>query len=169
MGSLINHMSPYVSHTTLPDPTRQPIDSYNKITDYLYLGNIDSLKEQDKFYLIVNCTKHIPLATKCKEIIRIYVDDHPTECDNMMKFMNNTHVLEKIHQCRMNQQPVLIHCHAGMQRSAGVLACYLIHFYKMTPDEAIRFIKSKRPIAFYPEANFMKVIQNEYQKTIYSK
>jgi protein-tyrosine phosphatase len=158
-------MSPYVS-TEFSDPTRQHIDSYNQISTFLYLGNIDSLKDQDKFHLIVNCTKHIPLATKCKETIRISVDDHPTECDNMAKFMNQTHVLEKIHNCRMNQQPVLIHCHAGMQRSAAVLACYLIHYYKMTPDEAIRFIKHKRPIAFYPQANFIKVIQNEYQKNL---
>jgi len=161
-------MSPYVSQTTLPDPRRQPIDSYNQIANFLYLGNIHSLNDQEKFYLIVNCTKHIPLATKCKETIRISVDDHPTECDNMTKFMNQTHVLEKIHNCRMNQQSVLIHCHAGMQRSAAVLACYLIHYYKMTPDEAIRFIKRKRPIAFYPQANFMKVIQNEYQMSIKS-
>lgn len=165
MSSLINSMSPYVS-TEFSDPTRQHIDSYNQISTFLYLGNIDSLKDQDKFHLIVNCTKHIPLATKCKETIRISVDDHPTECDNMAKFMNQTHVLEKIHNCRMNQQPVLIHCHAGMQRSAAVLACYLIHYYKMTPDEAIRFIKHKRPIAFYPQANFIKVIQNEYQKNL---
>ena len=166
MGSLINNMSPYISQTTLSDPTRQPIDSYNQISTYLYLGNIDSLKYQEQFYLIVNCTKHIPIATKCKETIRISVDDHPTECDNMMAYMNNTHVLERIHHCRMNQKSVLIHCHAGMQRSAAVLACYLIRYYKMTPDEAIIFIKSKRPIAFYPQANFMKVIQRQYQMSI---
>lgn len=165
MSSLINHMSPYVSND-LPDPRRQPIDSYNKISSFLYLGNIDSLKDQDKFHLIVNCTKHIPLAVKCKETIRISVHDHPNECDNMMTHMNHTHVLERIHHCRMNKQSVLIHCHAGMQRSAGVLACYLVHYYKMTPDEAIRFIKHKRPIAFYPQANFLKVIQREYQNNL---
>jgi protein-tyrosine phosphatase len=163
MNSLMNHMSPYVPETRIADPTRQHIDSYNKISSFLYLGNIDSLKDQDKFYLIVNCTKHIPIATKCKETVRIPVDDHPSECENMIKYMKETNVLEKIHNCRTNNKPVLIHCHAGMQRSAGVLACYLIHFYKMTPDEAIRFIKSNRPIAFYPQANFMKVIQYEYQ------
>ncbi len=162
MNSLINYMSP----VNLPDTTREPIHSYNKISTFLYLGNIDSLKYQQNFHLIVNCTKHIPLATKCKEMIRIPVDDHPTECENMMKYIQKTNVLEKIHHCRMNQQPVLIHCHAGMQRSAAVLACYIIHYYKMPPEETIRFIKSKRPIAFYPEANFMKVIQNEYQSTI---
>ena len=166
MNSLIINMSPYISPDT-PDPRRQPIDNYNKITNYLYLGNIDSLKYQDQFYLIVNCTKHIPIATKCKETIRIPVDDHPTECENMIKYMDNTNVLERIHICRMNKQPVLIHCHAGMQRSAAVLACYLLHYYNITPDEAIRFIKTNRPIAFYPQVNFMKVIRNEYQKNLY--
>jgi protein tyrosine/serine phosphatase len=165
MNSLMNVGSPYIS-TNFYDPTRLRVDSYNKISNFLYLGNIDSLKHQEKFHLIVNCTKHIPLATKCKETIQIAVYDHFTECDNMIVYMNYTNVLERIHNCRMNKKPVLIHCHAGMQRSAAIVACYLIRFYNMTPDEAIRFIKSKRPIAFYPQANFMKVIQNEYQKFI---
>ncbi len=164
MNSLMNYMSPIE-----PSDPLNNIDKYNIITDFLYLGNIDSLDDQEKFYLIVNCTKHIPLATKCSEIIRIPVNDDPLESENMMKYMKETHVLEKMHACRMNKQPVLVHCHAGMQRSAAVVACYLVHFYKMTPEEAIRYIKKKRPIAFYSQANFLKVIQNKYIDSIYQK
>jgi protein tyrosine/serine phosphatase len=162
-------MSLFIQNITpkhIPTPLPNRIDKYNKISTFLYLGNIDSLDDEDKFHLIVNCTRHISTATKCKETIRIPVDDHPSEITNMMNYIIKTNVLEKIHTCRMNKQHVLIHCHAGMQRSAAVLACYLIRFYKMTPEEAIRFIKHKRPIAFYPEANFMSVIQTEYYKSI---
>lgn len=165
----VNSLMNYMNTINEPNPMLNKIDNYNQISTFLYLGNIASLKDQDKFHLIVNCTKHIPLATKCPERIRIPVDDDPTECDNMISYINGTNVLETIHNCRMKSQPVLIHCHAGMQRSAAVLACYLIRFYKMTPEETIRFIKSKRPIAFYPEANFIKVINDEYRKSIYQK
>jgi len=165
MNSFSNYMTPYENS----EPIREQTHSYNKIADFLYLGNIDSLKDQDKFYLIVNCTKHIPPATKCKEVIVIPVNDHSSECNNMIRFMKEARVLERIHQCRANSQPVLIHCHAGIQRSAAVLACYLIHYYKMSVKDAMKYIQKRRPIAFYPEANFMKVMEKEYSTVIYSK
>jgi len=162
MNAMMNYMVPLENPYT---PSIKNIDSYNMIAANLYLGNIDALKDQDKFDLIVNCTKHIPLATKCEQTVRIPVDDHPSESENMMKNIKETNVLEKIHIHRINNKPVLVHCHAGMQRSATIVACYLIHYYKMTPEEAIRFIRSKRPVAFFPKPNFLQVIQNPiYQK-----
>jgi len=148
---------------------KKPIDTHNKIAEYLYLGNIHSLDDADKFYFIVNCTNHIKITRKCKtgiddcmDTIRIPVDDHPTECERMLKYIESTRVLEKIHECRMKSKPVLVHCHAGIQRSAAIIACYIIKYYKMTPKEAIHFIQTKRPIAFLQQANFMEVIQYVY-------
>jgi protein-tyrosine phosphatase len=46
-----------------------------------------------------------------------------------------------------------------MQRSAASVAMYLIATKGMTTDEAIRFIRSKRSIAFTPAANFEKSIR----------
>jgi protein-tyrosine phosphatase len=53
----------------------------------------------------------------------------------------------------------LVHCAAGMQRSAAVMAMYLIATQKMTTDQAIAYIRAKRPIAFMPVANFEKAIR----------
>jgi protein-tyrosine phosphatase len=44
---------------------------------------------------------------------------------------------------------ILIHCHAGMQRSAISVAGYLVYRYGMTPMQAIKYIIAKRPIAFF--------------------
>ena len=60
----------------------------------------------------------------------------------------------------MRGDHIYIHCHAGMQRSACVVAAYLIRYYKMTPQEAVYFIRSKRPIAFTPFINFQKSLDN---------
>jgi protein-tyrosine phosphatase len=58
----------------------------------------------------------------------------------------------------MNNKPVLVHCKNGMQRSCGVVACYLIKYNYMTPIDAIQFIRYKRPIAFFGNVNFQEAI-----------
>ena len=40
---------------------------------------------------------------------------------------------------------IYIHCKAGRTRSATLVGCYLIEQYKMTPEEAVNFMKEKRP------------------------
>jgi protein-tyrosine phosphatase len=60
-------------------------------------------------------------------------------------------------------QPILVHCAAGMQRSAACCAMFLIAAMKMKPDEAIAFIREKRPIAFRPGVNFKDAIEGFYK------
>jgi hypothetical protein len=47
---------------------------------------------------------------------------------------------------------------AGMQRSAASVAFVLIAYNRIHADEAMRFIKEKRSIAFHPRANFERAI-----------
>jgi protein-tyrosine phosphatase len=53
---------------------------------------------------------------------------------------------------------VLVHCHAGMQRSCAIVACYLVKYYDMTSYESISFIRAKRHIAFLYSINFLETI-----------
>jgi predicted protein tyrosine phosphatase len=95
-------------------------DPYNIITTHLYLGSIESLKDSSKFTLIVNCTKTIefPEKTLSNQIfLRIPINDDPTENENLLAIYDRNQVLEKIHYCRVTFRQVLVHCHAGMQRS----------------------------------------------------
>lgn len=134
---------------------------YNIITTHLYLGSIESLKDSSKFALIVNCTKTIefPEKTQSTQIfLRIPVNDDPTEGDSLLRFITATQVLEKIHYCRVTFRQVLVHCHAGMQRSCAIVACYLMKYYKMNVQEAMAYIKKHRPIAFYHGATFMNAM-----------
>jgi len=144
----------------LIDASRQltNADPYNNITTHLYLGSIESLKDSSKFSLIVNCTKTIDFPEKTQgnqTFLRIPVNDDPAEGYNLLRFITATQVLEKIHYCRVTFRQVLVHCHAGMQRSCTIVACYLMKYYKMNVQEAIAFIKKHRPIAFYGTPTFM--------------
>jgi hypothetical protein len=62
-------------------------------------------------------------------------------------------------------QPILVHCAAGMQRSAAVVAMFLIATQGMKWESAIEYIRQRRPIAFYPSANFLQAIQG-FEKTL---
>ncbi len=44
----------------------------------------------------------------------------------------------------LNEPPVLVHCQAGISRSATVLAAYLVNRCQVEAHQAIQFLKSKR-------------------------
>jgi protein-tyrosine phosphatase len=77
--------------------------------------------------------------------------------------LREKNVLEKIHYSIMSEEPVLVHCFAGMQRSCTVVACYLMKYYYMTPYDAIMYIQSKRPVAFFGNVNFLHAIKIFYK------
>ena len=140
---------------------------FQEIINYLYLGNSKSL-EYSKFDLIINCTKEnqVPFPTHYPtECIRIPIRDDPSEYNNLLQILLNTDVLEQIHNQITNKKKVLVHCLMGQQRSCAVVACYLIKYRNLTPEESINFIISKRPIAFFGAVNFLQTIICFFQKS----
>ena len=133
-------------------------NDYNEILPNLYIGNIDSINYP--FDFVVNCTKDIPI--KNLYAIRLPVNDTPEEAKKLFDYINQSNVLEKIHNNLQQKRKVLVHCFAGMQRSCAVVACYLVKYFDMTPDTAIHYIQSRRIVAFFGGVNFMNTIQNVY-------
>jgi len=150
----------FSSFSQTPTLPNKPIDPFNIIIPHIYIGGIESLKTPDLFTLIVNCTRHIGIVPG-KETIRVPVNDDPQESKALLASISSSHVLEKIHHMVLSKRNVLVHCHAGMQRSCTVVAMYLMKYHGINPYEAIRFIPTKRHIAFYPEPTFRQAI-NEY-------
>ena len=139
----------------------------DEILPNLYLGSIKALGTYEykalNYYMIVDLIKYTILTDKREKNTQIYINlpvhDSPDECNTLVSLIKETCVLEKMHECIINNMPVLVHCFAGMQRSCALVACYLIKYNNMTPDEAIDYIKCKRPIAFFGNVNFMETIK----------
>ncbi len=137
---------------------------YHEIINYLFLGNCRSL-EYSSFDTIVNCTKENEIFFPVHYnplCIRIPIKDDPSESSKLLSFLDQTNVLEEIHKSIQNKKYVLVHCLMGQQRSCAVVACYLIKYHNLSPQEAINFIKSKRPIAFFGSVNFLEAIEEFY-------
>lgn len=129
--------------------------NYNKIMPRLYLGNIDSTTEDKLFRekgikAVLNCTKNIPNAYEGVEYMRIPVNDSLKEVDieKMYRFADVAATFIHKH-VDLEKHNMLVHCHAGRQRSAICVAFYLIKYHKMTPEKAYKFIIDKRPEAFH--------------------
>jgi hypothetical protein len=141
----------------------------DEILPGLLLGNRvaagdETLFKREHIRTVFNCTKDIPFHPTISRQYRVAVDDSRQEEDiNKLDKWSFEIVYKLAHEVRRSNTEgsgILVHCAAGMQRSAAVVAMYLIAMKNMTTDEAITFIQSKRPIAFRPEANFEKSIRN---------
>ena len=59
-------------------------------------------------------------------------------------FEDLAHSIDFIHERIQNNEPVLVHCLAGMGRTGTILACYMIIYQKMSAEDAIQHIREKR-------------------------
>lgn len=135
----------------------------HEILPGLWLGSKaaaeDTAWQQEKgIYSIFNATKTLPFPETAKFTHRIPVDDNlaPTEIANMEKFAPEA-LFKMIREMKAGH-PILVHCHAGMQRSAALVAMYLIANRGLNADQAMKYVRDRRSVAFFPMANFKDAI-----------
>ena len=66
------------------------------------------------------------------------------------KGMNHKHAwflenLSELIEDARTQGPVLVHCHAGMDRAPFAVAVYFVLEHGFTPEDAYKFVKKNRP------------------------
>jgi len=141
------------------------IDKHNKVLDNLYIGNyqsptnIEFLKKQN-IKLIINCTKtyNYPVTSDIN-LLRLNITDFNSPENNIIIASNIDKILEIISIYLESNEGVLVHCHMGQQRSAMLVACYLMKYKKMTLNKSIELIKSNRKLAFLPDATFIDFLK----------
>ena len=150
----------------------------DEVVPGLWLGsryaalNPEYLKEK-KIGAVFNCTKDFPFEPVIRRQYRVPVDDNLQEAEirnlELWSYEIVYKIMAEMRRAKAEGEGVLVHCAAGMQRSAAVVAMYLIATRGLTTDEAIRFIRSKRQIAFRPSANFeesMRGFEASFEKEI---
>lgn len=135
----------------------------NEIIPGLWLGNRNASMDeefikQNDITVVFNCTKNLPFSPIIPIKYRIPVDDNLEEQEIRNMELWSTEIAYKIISNYLEGRTILVHCAAGVQRSAASVAFMLIAFKKMRGLEAINYIKEQRPIAFMPNANFGRSI-----------
>lgn len=109
----------------------------------------DAWLEEHDIGLIVNCTRHLPF-TELPDVkkIRVAVHDDPSENGNMLEALPRATL--EIARALENGVNVLVHCHAGMQRSATVAAAALYRMGVGSMKDTVISIRRQKGETFPP-------------------
>ena len=136
----------------------------------VWLGNRFASLDEDwlvdnEIDTVFNCTKDLPFHSSIQNRFRVPVDDNleAVEINNMTKW--SPEIAYKILREYKAGKHILVHCAAGMQRSAAAMVFFLITLTGENSPKLMSMIRKKRPIAFVPSANFRKSI--EYYDALY--
>jgi len=154
----------------MPDPTLPPFNNADMIVPRIWLGN--KMASMDEVFLrqhsietVFNCTKDLPFHSSMRRRYRVPVDDNLEEEEIRNMELWSFEIVYKLLLEYKQGKTILVHCAAGMQRSAAVTAMFLMVFTGMKHEDAMQYIRERRPIAFYKNANFLKSIQG-FEKNI---
>ncbi|XP_078413135.1 dual specificity protein phosphatase 10 [Cetorhinus maximus] len=148
--------------TQLPQsiPTTPDIENaeLTPILPFLFLGNEQDAQDIEKMQrmnvgYIINVTTHLPLYHYEKGIFhykRLPATDSNKQ--NLRQYFEEA--FEFIEEAHQSSKGLLIHCQAGVSRSATIVIAYLMKHTRMTMTDAYKFVKGKRPI-ISPNLNFM--------------
>ena len=140
----------------------------------LFLGGEEAaldirLHQKLKFALVINCSNHIPFVREknpTTRYVKVPVEDNLRikEINKLGKLLPN--IVAMIHETLAEGKTVLVHCRLGRQRSAAIVAAYLMYRDGMTPSDAMKLVQKIKPDTFQPEPNFVNALQ-DYQTYIH--
>ncbi|KAK5849482.1 hypothetical protein PBY51_009122 [Eleginops maclovinus] len=142
-----------ISQPCLPVSNTGP----TRILPHLYLGcqrdvlNKDLMQQIDIVY-VLNASNSCPKPDFIPEshFLRVPVNDSFGE--KILPWLDRS--LDFIEKAKACNSRVLVHCLAGISRSATIAIAYIMKRMDLSLDEAYRFVKEKRP-TISPNFNFL--------------
>ncbi|XP_055004454.1 uncharacterized protein si:dkey-175m17.7 [Boleophthalmus pectinirostris] len=127
------------------------------ILPFLYLGNERDAQDLDLLLrlnigFVVNVTTHLPLYHQKAGLRYKRLPATDNSKQNLRQYFEE--VFEFIEEAYQSGQGVLVHCQAGVSRSATVVIAYLMKHTLMTMTDAYKYVRSRRPVVS-PNLNFM--------------
>lgn len=139
------------------------VENATEIVPNLWVGNMHSAQDpsfiiNNRINVIINSTKDLPFIDVNVNYkmykYRVLVHDNlkKEEIERMIPILHKIVPILKQHHDKGDR--ILVHCHAGMQRSAIIVLAYLFLYVIYDFQRAIRFMQKRRPIVFTPGMNF---------------
>ena len=136
-----------------------------EILPNLFLSSFgDILDENSSNFFIVNCTKNLPMISNNN--IRLSIDDNETKKSMDIMYNSFEKICDRIDIELSNNNKVIVHCLAGIQRSPTIICAYLMIKKQYQLQDAILYIKSKKNNIFFCKINFMASLQKLQLKII---
>jgi protein-tyrosine phosphatase len=140
------------------------MENAHQIIPGVWLGNQRAAQDGDwlranNIQTVFNCTKQIPFHESVPYQYRVPVDDNlePAEIKNMERWAPE--IAYKMMREYRAGHPMLVHCHAGRQRSASAVAFFLMVLTGRPLVQVMYLIQSRRREAFFPQANFAPALR----------
>ena len=131
----------------LPVESKTKYFDMNEIEPGLFLGSLIAAKNSVKLAehgidCILSVGMMIPNIIGLNDYDRFIITDEPDS--DMSEFFDRG--IEFIERNLTKNNKILVHCFAGVSRSATIVAAYLIKKYKIDTEQAISMIREKRYI-----------------------
>ncbi|RWS30419.1 dual specificity protein phosphatase 14-like protein [Leptotrombidium deliense] len=135
---------------------RPPYSEMSQIKDELFLTGMGGISREKFANKNISCIINVTFEAPCVrlngvETIRIPVDDTPN--DTLIDHFDR--IAQKIFEVGKKGQKTVVHCVAGMSRSATIVIAYLMKHYKMSLVDAFNLTLKKRS-CIKPNTRFMK-------------
>lgn len=128
-----------------------------RILPHLYLGSQKDvlnkdLMAQNGITYVLNASNTCPKPDFISEnhFLRVPVND--SYCEKLLPWLEKTN--EFIDKAKVSNCRVIVHCLAGISRSATIAIAYIMKTMGLSSDDAYRFVKDRRP-SISPNFNFL--------------